>query len=168
MLWLNCFGRCAIPKEYIDCVTSVEKSGKSHKDAQRICAIQYFKKHGKTPMQDEKKSASYDDNELALFRVLNAVGPAFVTATEMSLWEKTNKVESLFREQFRKDENEVYPASPRGPYIKDVYENYLICEGENEKLYKVNYFEDENEEVTFDVFDKWVEVEKTYVPVIKE
>lgn len=58
-----------MPKEYTECVKSEEAKGKSHKTAQRICAISYYKRHGHTPQQDESK-ASFSDRELALFEAI--------------------------------------------------------------------------------------------------
>jgi len=46
-----------MPAEYLACVRSEEERGKSHKDAQRICAIAYYKRHGKTPQQAEEEGA---------------------------------------------------------------------------------------------------------------
>jgi len=40
-----------MPKEYLACVASEKKSGKSLADAKRICAIAYHKRHGKTPQE---------------------------------------------------------------------------------------------------------------------
>jgi hypothetical protein len=64
----------AVPKEYKECVKSEISRGHSEKDAQRICAIAYFKRHGRTPQQDEK--ASFNQHELNLFEGLNAIGTA--------------------------------------------------------------------------------------------
>ena len=44
-----------MPKEYLKCVESELKSGKSKDDAQRICAISFYKRHGITPQQAEKQ-----------------------------------------------------------------------------------------------------------------
>jgi len=38
-----------MPKEYIECVKSYKAKGKSTEDAKRICAIRYYKLHGKRP-----------------------------------------------------------------------------------------------------------------------
>jgi hypothetical protein len=43
-----------MPAEYEHCKQTELDSGKSLKDAKRICAIRYYKNHGKTPMQNEK------------------------------------------------------------------------------------------------------------------
>jgi hypothetical protein len=53
-----------VPKEYTECVKSNVARGKPLKDAKRICAIAFFKRHGKRPQDVE---SSYDD---ALFSVL--------------------------------------------------------------------------------------------------
>jgi len=58
-----------MPKLYLNCVKDKIAEGKSKKDAQRICAIWYYKVFGKTPQQDESSAA-----ELVLFDVINAVG----------------------------------------------------------------------------------------------
>ena len=55
-----------MPKEYKECVKSNVNRGKPLKDAQRICAIAFFKRHGKRPQDVE---SSYED---ALFNVLEA------------------------------------------------------------------------------------------------
>lgn len=46
-----------MPAEYMNCVRSEMKNGKSRKDAQRICAISYYKRHGRTPQEDESALA---------------------------------------------------------------------------------------------------------------
>lgn len=56
-----------MPKEYENCVKSNVNKGKSLKDAKRICAIAFFKRHGKRPQDVE---SSYDD---ALFSVLELI-----------------------------------------------------------------------------------------------
>lgn len=62
-----------MPKEYKACVKSLKSEGKSHKDAQRICAISYYKKHGKRPQDDEKASLSGYENALFnIIEILNA------------------------------------------------------------------------------------------------
>jgi hypothetical protein len=48
------------------------ENGSSKEKAQRVCAISYFKKHGKTPQQDEK--SSFEPDELKLFDMVEAVG----------------------------------------------------------------------------------------------
>lgn len=53
-----------MPKEYLECVRSEIKSGKAKDDAQRICAISYYKRHKKTPQEDEatdKKLSAMND-----------------------------------------------------------------------------------------------------------
>lgn len=61
-----------MPKEYTDCKKAVMESGKSEKDAARICAIQYYKKHGKTPQQAAGDSkASFTALDLETFDVLD-------------------------------------------------------------------------------------------------
>lgn len=69
-----------MPKEYEHCKQSELNSGKSLKDAKRICAIRYYKVHGKTPMQAEKGAATdelikFDEDEVALFELIEAIGP---------------------------------------------------------------------------------------------
>jgi len=50
------------------------KQGKSEKDASRICAIAYYKRHGRTPQQDER--ATFDEYELNLFDAIDLVNKA--------------------------------------------------------------------------------------------
>lgn len=73
-----------MPKEYEECVKSEEARGKKHSDAQRICAVSYYKRHKETPQQAEKRGKAsdstveetqWDSNELQLFAMLEAVGP---------------------------------------------------------------------------------------------
>lgn len=46
-----------MPQEFIKCVDSLIKSGKSKDSAYAICTAQYKKRHeGRTPQQDEKAS----------------------------------------------------------------------------------------------------------------
>lgn len=63
-----------MPKEYKACVESNIKRGKSKKDAQKICAIAYYKRHGRTPKQDER--ASLNEYERALFDVIEVIDEA--------------------------------------------------------------------------------------------
>jgi hypothetical protein len=63
-----------MPKEYTECVKSEIASGKSKKDAQRICAISYYKRHGKRPQDDEK--ASLSKYESALFEAIEFIDKA--------------------------------------------------------------------------------------------
>lgn len=56
-----------MPKEYLDCKKKLINQGKSEKDAARICAISYYKKHGKRP-QDV-----HSDYENGLFTLIEAV-----------------------------------------------------------------------------------------------
>jgi hypothetical protein len=44
-----------MPKEYLDCVARLTGEGKSKDDAQRICAIAFYKRHGMTPQEAEGK-----------------------------------------------------------------------------------------------------------------
>jgi hypothetical protein len=53
-----------MPKEYDECVKSNIARGKPKKDAQRICAIAFFKRHGKRPQDVESSFAN------ALFNIL--------------------------------------------------------------------------------------------------
>lgn len=57
-----------MPAEYKNCVKSEIARGKSKKEAQRICAIAYYKRHGRTPQQDE---ASIDENEKMIFNIID-------------------------------------------------------------------------------------------------
>jgi len=75
-----------MPKEYEECVKSEVARGRKLKDAQRICAIAYYKRHGRTPQQDEGKAA-FDGFELALFEVLPLIDGAL---TEKSSNEDQN------------------------------------------------------------------------------
>lgn len=61
-----------MPAEYKACVRSLIEDGKPLESAQRICAIRYFKLHGRTPQQDE--SASFTDDELTLFSIIKLIG----------------------------------------------------------------------------------------------
>ena len=67
-----------MPKQYTECVKSEVANGKKMKDAQRMCAISYFKQHGRTPQQDEDKSsiAAFSHYELALFEALPLIDRA--------------------------------------------------------------------------------------------
>jgi hypothetical protein len=62
-----------MPKEYKACVKSEIAKGKSEKDAKRICAIAYYKRHGKTPQQAE---STLDQYEIALFEAIEVVNEA--------------------------------------------------------------------------------------------
>ncbi len=60
-----------MPKEYKECVKSYLAKGKSKKYAQRRCAISYYKRHGRTPKQDER--ATLSDYENALFDIIELI-----------------------------------------------------------------------------------------------
>lgn len=73
-----------MPAQYKECVKSEEGRGRKHEDAQRICAISYYKQHKETPQQAEKKGKAatgeteltqWEPNELKLFEMLELVGP---------------------------------------------------------------------------------------------
>ncbi len=59
-----------MPKEFENCKRSLIGEGKSPKDAARICAIAFFKRHGKRPQDVESALSSY---ETALFNVLEVL-----------------------------------------------------------------------------------------------
>ena len=65
-----------MPAEYKNCVKSYVAKGKPLKDAKRICAISYYKKHGKTPQQAEGSTTGFDKYELNLFEIMELVGPS--------------------------------------------------------------------------------------------
>lgn len=77
-----------MPKEYTECVKSYVAKGKPLKDAKRICAIAYYKKHGKTPEQAEGSSASFSEYELNLFEAIQFIDKALGTSRKS---EKTKK-----------------------------------------------------------------------------
>lgn len=59
-----------MPKEYKECVKSEIAKGKSEKTAQRICAISYYKRHGKRPQDVHGTLTDYDN---ALFDVIDII-----------------------------------------------------------------------------------------------
>ncbi len=59
-----------MPREYEACVRSNVAGGKPLKDAQRICAIAFFKRHGERPQDVE---SSY---ESSLFNILELLEDA--------------------------------------------------------------------------------------------
>lgn len=63
-----------MPKEYTECVKSYLAKGRTKKYAQRRCAIAYYKRHGRTPKQDER--ATFDEYELNLFDAIDLVNEA--------------------------------------------------------------------------------------------
>ena len=63
-----------MPKEYTECVKSYLAKGRTKKYAQRRCAIAYYKRHGRTPQQDER--AAFDEYELNLFDAIDLVNEA--------------------------------------------------------------------------------------------
>ncbi len=67
-----------MPKEYMECVASMVADGKGKKEAQKICAIQYYKKHGKTPQQAAGEFTEDEDREAftSLMSLVNAVTEA--------------------------------------------------------------------------------------------
>ena len=62
-----------MPAEYTNCVKSYVAKGKSLKDAKRICAINYYKKHGKRP---QDVHSGLDPETVALFDMIEAVDEA--------------------------------------------------------------------------------------------
>lgn len=44
-----------MPKEYLACVDKLISEGKSKKEAQKICAIAYYNRHGITPQEAERR-----------------------------------------------------------------------------------------------------------------
>lgn len=50
-----------MPADYMKCRDALVKEGKPMKEAQRICAIQYYKKHGKALPRDSKSNLSADE-----------------------------------------------------------------------------------------------------------
>ena len=63
-----------MPKEYTECVKSYLAKGRTKEYAQRRCAIAYYKRHGRTPKQDER--ATFSAEELLLFDVIDTVNEA--------------------------------------------------------------------------------------------
>jgi len=66
-----------MPPEYKNCVRSVMNDGKSRDDAERICAISFFKSHGMTPQQFDKQqnsSTEYTKQELYTFDMVELFG----------------------------------------------------------------------------------------------
>lgn len=55
-----------MPEEYLKCKESLLAKGKSLKDAQRICAIAYYKRHGKTPQQAENAAVEVTDKYIRI------------------------------------------------------------------------------------------------------
>lgn len=61
-----------MPKEYTDCVKALEAEGKPREEAQRICAIAFYKKHGMTPQEAEKMAElSYENKRSLLMAALD-------------------------------------------------------------------------------------------------
>lgn len=65
-----------MPSEYLNCVKEEEAKGRSHKEAQRICAIRYYKQHGRTPQQDEGKS-TLSEYAQSIFAAIEVIDEAF-------------------------------------------------------------------------------------------
>ena len=62
-----------MPKEYLDCVAALKAEGKSEDEAQKTCAIAYYKKHGKTPEEAEKMGDDKTITDFAELRDLEIV-----------------------------------------------------------------------------------------------
>lgn len=53
-----------MPEEYLNCRDSLIEEGYSEEDAQRVCSIQYYRRHGEMPQQaEEKKWMKKDERE---------------------------------------------------------------------------------------------------------
>lgn len=81
-----------MPQEYLDCVASAIAGGKSRAEAQKVCSIAYFRKHGKTPQQaagDESKELSTEDRRVIKLsaeieaEVAAAIGAAKITLSSL-------------------------------------------------------------------------------------
>jgi len=59
-----------MPKEYTECVKGYVAKGKPLKDAKRICAISYYKKHGKRP---QDVHSELDAESAFLFDIIELV-----------------------------------------------------------------------------------------------
>jgi hypothetical protein len=62
-----------MPKEYYDCVDALMAEGKDKAEAQKTCAIAYYKKHGKTPQEAEKMGDDKTITDLAELRNIEIV-----------------------------------------------------------------------------------------------
>jgi hypothetical protein len=117
-------GRNKMPKEYLDCVKSVEDGGKSHKDAQKICAIQYYKKHGKTPNQAESaalEGVEFSEYEVALFEAVPLIDDAFAAVWTTAYMNNLPDSAFLYVEPGEKDkEGKTVPRSKRHFPYKDA------------------------------------------------
>ncbi len=49
-----------MPQDYVKCRDAMVREGHPMKEAQRICAIQYYKKHGKALPRDSKSGLEAD------------------------------------------------------------------------------------------------------------
>jgi HK97 family phage major capsid protein len=74
-----------------------------------------------------------------------------------SLSDKISAVHDSFREAYNKPQESSYG------YVLEVFDSYVICQF-GEEIYRVSYSTD-GDDITFADKDKWVKVEKEYVPV---
>lgn len=76
-----------MPKDYLKCREALQRDGKSLKEAQRICAIQYYKKHGK-PLPREASSGL--DAEQLLLAEINPIDDDNEAIVLNWFWEEIN------------------------------------------------------------------------------
>jgi len=68
-----------MPAEYENCVKSYTAKGKPLKDAKRICAIRYYKLHGKRP---QDVHSTLDPESIALFDMIEVIDKAVGSRSE--------------------------------------------------------------------------------------
>lgn len=76
-----------LPEEYLACVRESEMKGMSHDRAQRMCAIAYYKKHGKTVREAaHEKGMNMDHNEKQMYMADYPEGIEKALEVEKAVW----------------------------------------------------------------------------------
>lgn len=115
-----------MPKEYTHCVAGYVKKGRSRKDAKRICAGMYYKRHGKTVQQAKKDG----DEEVAVPSLLKDLpGEEELIAMESELICTTEPLEVVEEYDGVLEEGDEKPFRYKGVAI---YDNVISA---NNRLY---------------------------------
>lgn len=108
-----------MPKEYLACVASEKKRGKSLADAKRICAIAFWKRHGETPQRAAGETAmTVRERIQAAIERARAEGNGEQVGALQVLLETGSGLDAVL-EATKKEDGEDYPASAFA-YVPDA------------------------------------------------
>lgn len=84
------------------------------------------------------------------------------TLAEASRDEELRRIRDSFWEKFNPPHQVM--ESPANLWVLDIFDEYLIAES-TDKLYRVGFSEESGGKVTFQPFDQWTEVERSFSPL---